>query len=187
MKTEQIARAASCIIFIDLYITLPNKPIDILAKPLYPGVKWSTLRSVHPTATSSWLCFAAMQDSWWRHVSPPFLSWTPTEFQGPNPKIVHRWFWAQTTKSRETYPLPLFHDLNECHHPSSITRSPSPPMPSLDLVNMIYSSKCTLACQPPTVILPTILVPRSKPHVYSSPLLVHRYDTSLLDLLHVRQ
>jgi hypothetical protein len=75
---------------------------------------------------------------------------------------------------------------------SSTTRSLSPPAPPLDLVNMVYSSSCVLACwclqvSATTVNLPAILVPRSKPYVHSSPLPVYLHGPSLLDLLYARQ
>jgi hypothetical protein len=76
-------------------------------------------------------------------------------------------------------------------------RSRSPDHQVLQRLRLTWSTWSTLPnvhllvnvpkCQPPTVSPSAILVPRSRPHVYSSPLLVHRYDTSLLDLLHVRR
>ena len=99
-------------------------------------------------------------------------------------------FEAQTTKPPgEVYPLRLLHDLNMCH------RRPRPPNHQVLLrLRLTWSTPSTPPhvlllvgvpkCQLPTVSLPAILVPRSKPHVRSLSLLVHRYDTSLLDLLH---
>ena len=42
-------------------------------------------------------------------------------------------------------------------------------------------------CQPPMISLPSILVPRSNPHVRPSMLLAHQHGTPLRDLLHDRR
>jgi hypothetical protein len=144
--------------------------------------------------SSSWFCFASTQASWWHHVS----SRTPSPVLRPNP--VNRLPMVLRPKppnsSGEMYPLSLLHDLDVYHRPSLTTRSPSSLMPPLDLlnrhldlVNKVYSLHMytcllmSLGLSHPWLVSQS-LVPRSKPFICPSLLLVHRHGTTLADLLH---
>jgi hypothetical protein len=172
-----------------------NKPLDILVEPLNSGAKWSIFRLVHLTAaSSSRLCFTSTQASRWRHMPPPNPSRTPIGFWGPSPKTVHWWFWGpnnQTSLQKRIcyasstiltrvidYPWPPDHQVLLRLYLTWSTRSTP-----LHVNLLVDVSKC----QPHTVNLPATLVPRSKPYVRSSPLLVQWHDTSLLDLLYDRR
>jgi hypothetical protein len=99
---------------------------------------------------------------------------------------------------REVYLLCLLHDFYKCHC--------RPRLPDHQVFQRLcltwsttiltwstWSSPLVLLLvdvpkyQTLMVSLPTILVPPLKPHVRPSPLPVHRNDTSLLDLLHIRR
>jgi hypothetical protein len=166
-------------------------PLDLSVEPLKSGAK-------RPTQDLCNLCPWALHDfalprRKLRDDSTcllPFLPKLQQGFEAQTQKPSAGGFEAQTTKPLgEAYPLCLLHDLDTCH------RHPRPSDHQVLLrLRLTLSTRSTpphalllvdvLKCQPPMVSLPSILVPRFKPHVCPSPLFVHRHDTSLLDHLH---
>jgi hypothetical protein len=164
-------------------------PLDIFAKPLNLGVTWSNLRSKHPMPTSSSpLCFASMQALRWRHLPPPVSHWNFNQVLRRKPENHPAGDWNNKQNRLEKHiryasSMILTHVTVILDHPITKSSCTSGQYGLLRMYSCLSMSQVSAIM----ISLSTILVPRSMPHVCSSPLLVHRHDTSLLDLLYVRR
>jgi hypothetical protein len=139
-----------------------------------------------------------MQVSWWRHVPPLVPIGIPTGFWGPNPRNhppmalrskppnpLEKYIRYASSMILTRVTVVLDHLITKSSSASAWLGQPLSWLGQHGLLLLCILALVDIAkCQPPTVSLPVSFVPRSKPHVRPSPLLVHWHNTSLLDLLH---